>query len=237
MPPVQHCPKNETEVNEASKRLECGSDIYGNNQYMCLPNRNKTALFEFCHEGIMGIQKPGICLEIEFTKEGWTIHEESCLDFRYGCPKKEFWNHHFFYYPACQNIDSMHRCYLFHPECQSRSFIANETTVNGNTGPYNAIFVPVVVVFVIVLIAVAIVLFWKKIQKTLLSQAKDVDKDMHKCVEAEPFSQPEETVENGKHNAVVERGASATLTKVDSNVSGNSSYRSCESFMRGSPIP
>ena len=67
MPPVQHCPKTETEVDEASKRLKCGSDIYGNNQYMCLPNRNKTTLFEFCHEGVMGIQKPGRNLSLSLS--------------------------------------------------------------------------------------------------------------------------------------------------------------------------
>ena len=74
MPPVQHCPKTETEVYEASKRLRCGSDIYGNNQYMCLPNRNKTTLYEFCHEGVMGIQKPGrkylsfyLCISLSFS--------------------------------------------------------------------------------------------------------------------------------------------------------------------------
>ena len=60
MPPVAACPTNLTEVEEASKRLGCGLDNFGNNQYMCLPDENKTSLFEFCYDGIMGIQEKGI---------------------------------------------------------------------------------------------------------------------------------------------------------------------------------
>ena len=50
---------NQTDFDEASKRLGCGNDLYGNNQYMCLPNVEKTALIEFCHDDIMGIHEEG----------------------------------------------------------------------------------------------------------------------------------------------------------------------------------
>lgn len=56
---VNVCPKNEHDVIQASKRLECGFDIYGNNQYMCIPNKEKTSLVEFCFQGVMGIVEKG----------------------------------------------------------------------------------------------------------------------------------------------------------------------------------
>lgn len=56
---TKSCPKNQTEFDEASNQLGCGNDRYGNKQYMCLPNVEKTALFEFCHDDIMGIQEEG----------------------------------------------------------------------------------------------------------------------------------------------------------------------------------
>ena len=57
---VEACPKNLTKVIEASKRLGCKNDKYGNNQYICLPNVDNTSLVEFCYGGIMGFQKKGI---------------------------------------------------------------------------------------------------------------------------------------------------------------------------------
>lgn len=50
---VNVCPKTELDVIQASKRLGCGYDRYGNNQYMCVPNKNKTSLVEFCFQGVM----------------------------------------------------------------------------------------------------------------------------------------------------------------------------------------
>lgn len=59
---VDVCPKNLTKVIESSKKLRCGNDDYGNNQYLCLPNVNKTSLVEFCYNGTMGFQEKGIFL-------------------------------------------------------------------------------------------------------------------------------------------------------------------------------
>ena len=53
------CPKNASGTVEAQKRLNCGDDKYGNNQYLCLPDVEKTALYEFCHDGIMGWRQNG----------------------------------------------------------------------------------------------------------------------------------------------------------------------------------
>lgn len=56
---VNVCPKTELDVIQASKRLGCGNDTYGNNQYMCVPNKEKTSLVEFCFQGVMGIAEKG----------------------------------------------------------------------------------------------------------------------------------------------------------------------------------
>lgn len=56
---VTGCPKNQSEVIIASGKLGCGQDKYGNNQYMCLPNKEKSFLVELCYDGVMGIQERG----------------------------------------------------------------------------------------------------------------------------------------------------------------------------------
>lgn len=56
---VNVCPRSKHDVMQASKRLRCGDDIYGNNQYLCLPNKNKTSLVEICFQGVMGIVEKG----------------------------------------------------------------------------------------------------------------------------------------------------------------------------------
>lgn len=54
---VDNCPTSLAEIEVASNRLECKNDIYGNNQYICVPNLNMTSSVEFCFDGIMGIHK------------------------------------------------------------------------------------------------------------------------------------------------------------------------------------
>lgn len=57
---VNECPKNETEFITSSKRLKCGTDKYGNNQYICVPNKEKSSLVELCYDGIIGPQENGM---------------------------------------------------------------------------------------------------------------------------------------------------------------------------------
>lgn len=56
---VTTCPSNLTEKILASNRLGCENDVYGNNQYICAPNKAKTSLVEICNDGIMGILEEG----------------------------------------------------------------------------------------------------------------------------------------------------------------------------------
>nr|XP_022295197.1 uncharacterized protein LOC111105290 isoform X2 [Crassostrea virginica] len=53
---VNICPKTIKEIHKSSRKLNCSKDEYGNNQYLCLPNVEKTSLVEFCHTGTMGLQ-------------------------------------------------------------------------------------------------------------------------------------------------------------------------------------
>ena len=57
---VKKCPNNLTAVLASSRRLGCGRDVYGNSQYMCLPNVQKSALVEFCYGDFMGMHEKGV---------------------------------------------------------------------------------------------------------------------------------------------------------------------------------
>lgn len=110
---IKACPDNQNEVIEASRKLGCGYDKYGNNQYLCLPNEEKTSLIEVCSDGVMGIRDKGICLE---TKEG-NLMQHYCHNFSDGCPETEFFDYDFYKYPACQNINTEFHCYVADPLC------------------------------------------------------------------------------------------------------------------------
>lgn len=57
---IKECPKNEAEVIKSSNRLKCGTDDYGNNQYICVPNKDKSSLVELCYNGTMGLREKGM---------------------------------------------------------------------------------------------------------------------------------------------------------------------------------
>ena len=47
---VRDCPRDETEWQKASNRLNCTSDVRSTmNKYHCLPADNRTTLLEFCY--------------------------------------------------------------------------------------------------------------------------------------------------------------------------------------------
>ncbi|XP_061195053.1 uncharacterized protein LOC133203249 [Saccostrea echinata] len=110
---VESCPQNLTDIRNASTRLGCGRDKYGNDQYICLPNIEKTGLVELCHNGIMGIIQRGYCLE---TAEG-KLFPSDCSRFLAGCPDDAFRSNENYNYPACQRINTQDHCYLADPSC------------------------------------------------------------------------------------------------------------------------
>lgn len=56
---VDVCPTNLEKLMKAAKILGCGNDTYGNNQYLCLPNVDRTSLVEFCYGNLMGMFEKG----------------------------------------------------------------------------------------------------------------------------------------------------------------------------------
>lgn len=127
---VNSCPKNKAEYLKASGKLQCGTDKQNNIQYLCLPNQEKTSLVEFCFDGMMGAREKGNCMEATLGK----VIERSCRHFTRGCPNNTFMDFEFYKYPACQNINTKHHCYVMDPSCSSLK--SNEETSSHDTAVY-----------------------------------------------------------------------------------------------------
>lgn len=158
---VNECPKNETEFITSSKRLKCGTDKYGNNQYICVPNKEKSSLVELCYDGIIGPQENGNCIEESKGK----LIPYNCSRFRYGCPDDIFDSNAVYKYPACQEINTHYGCYVMEPSCQPRE-AKKENDV--------AVLYSCLGVFVAVIIVVAILLYlkWKSKSKCRKGNSK-----------------------------------------------------------------
>lgn len=120
---VDFCPTTISEVVKASQRLGCENDRYGNNQYICVPNTEKTSLVELCYDGIMGIVPKGYCQ----ATDGKTLVLNSCISFVSGCPQDHYWTSDFYNYSQCNAIDTKSNCYLMDPACQSA--VHDEVTI------------------------------------------------------------------------------------------------------------
>ncbi|XP_056015748.1 uncharacterized protein LOC125673557 isoform X1 [Ostrea edulis] len=122
---VESCPGNSTGFAEASSRLNCSRDQYGNDQYICVPNVNKTALVEFCYGGIMGIRQRGNCLEVSERE----LFKRNCTGFVDGCPETHIRIGTIYKYPACLRINTDYKCYLADPSCpnKTREFTTEDT--------------------------------------------------------------------------------------------------------------
>lgn len=119
---VHVCPSTRTEIDESSRRIGCGKDKYGNTQYMCISNGNKTSLVEFCFNGTMGLEEKGHCLEAV----GGKLFRYNCSKFLTGCPETHFHKYDYYKYDACRNIDPLHHCYVLEQSCQTS--MSNEET-------------------------------------------------------------------------------------------------------------
>lgn len=151
------CPKNKTEVYEASTRIGCGVDDYGNNQYMCIPNEKKSSLVEFCFNGVMGIEEKGNCLENSNGK----IIRYNCSSFTSGCPNTTFYKYNVFEYPACLKINTQNNCYVMEPSCPSQE--PNE----GQSDDIIYVVAPATAVFMSLFIIVFFYyLKWKRIRES-----------------------------------------------------------------------
>lgn len=162
---VNVCPKNEHDVIQASKRLECGFDIYGNNQYMCIPNKEKTSLVEFCFQGVMGIVEKGNCLE--FSEGEYIPH--NCNQFSHGCPKAHFYDYDIYKHPACQNINTELQCYVLDLNCTAQS--------NTEASPGQDYVIYIVVILGSVLLFIVCFIVIKKCYKRWKTMRKKIEYD------------------------------------------------------------
>ncbi|XP_055999077.1 uncharacterized protein LOC125656784 isoform X1 [Ostrea edulis] len=110
---VESCPTSLTEVIASSARLSCGEDEYGNNQYLCIPNTEKTGLVEFCHKGGIPLTTKGFCLKTKWRQ----LYYSKCQHFINGCPSKPYHANEIYKYPACLNINTESQCFLADPTC------------------------------------------------------------------------------------------------------------------------
>lgn len=151
---TSQCPKNETEVYEASKRIGCGVDFYGNNQYMCIPNEKKSSLVEFCFDGAMGIEEKGNCLENSNGK----IRRYNCTSFSSGCPNTSFYKYNVYEYPACQLINNQSNCYVMEPSCPSQEPNGGQNDVSSVA----FIIGNVIVISAMLLVVLIVLIKWKR---------------------------------------------------------------------------
>nr|XP_022287180.1 uncharacterized protein LOC111099944 isoform X2 [Crassostrea virginica] len=99
----------------------------------------------------------GTCLEVN-AKNG-AISTISCTDFQSGCPENHYWNHQFFHYLACQNINTHHHCYVQHPSCPANVNVSdnvvdttNQIINDGVSLYYLFLIVPIIAIIIVVLI-------------------------------------------------------------------------------------
>nr|XP_022308528.1 uncharacterized protein LOC111114495 isoform X2 [Crassostrea virginica] len=152
------CPRSMTELENATKALGCSSDIYGNNQYMCLPNAEKTSLVEFCFDGLMGMKEKGYCLEVY---EG-SLTTKSCENFLFGCPNEPWRNYEFYKYPACQAINIRDKCYRLDPSCSTDNNGINESNVEVSKIQDPIVIYSVLGAVIILLITIIVILLWER---------------------------------------------------------------------------
>ncbi|XP_078315660.1 uncharacterized protein LOC111104349 [Crassostrea virginica] len=157
---IDACPKNLDEIRNASAKLECGLDRFGNSQYVCLPNAEKSSLIEFCYKGLMGLKEKGHCLEIADGK----LVTYSCKHFICGCPTEPVRSNEFYKYQACQTINIKHQCYRFDPACPRGNDENNNISYDIPEGSQNIIIYGIIAV-VLAIIVISIILaylLWKK---------------------------------------------------------------------------
>lgn len=182
---VNDCPTEPTGVVEASQRLKCDEDRYGHNQYMCVPNKEKTSLVEFCYDGIMGIQKEGYCLQVSGNGN---VTQQSCVNFLSGCPERTFWKFEFYKYHECLNINALHHCYVKDPSCPLQELTTNTYMHSTDCDKTKLVIVVTVLSAVLVTITVLFVIVlcrklkWTKKTTESRDQMRDNKVPLFKCV-------------------------------------------------------
>ncbi|XP_078321794.1 uncharacterized protein LOC111112647 [Crassostrea virginica] len=127
---VRDCPRDETEWQKASNRLNCISDVRSTkNKYHCLPADNLTTLLEFCYNRTRTQVVEGQCMVLVERKH--IVNNYDCSMFKEGCPNTRYFSDQMYKFPACFEIDPLLHCYKAEASCQptTRSVtVMSETT-------------------------------------------------------------------------------------------------------------
>lgn len=107
------CPGNQIEWNKRSSVLNCTKY----NGYMCLPNKDKTKLLEFCYTKPKITIPKGNCLYLD--KSSSKVNDFKCETFLDGCPNDDYQSVDIYKYPSCTSIGN--GCFLAESSCNSGS--------------------------------------------------------------------------------------------------------------------
>ncbi|XP_078320242.1 uncharacterized protein LOC111112615 [Crassostrea virginica] len=127
---VRDCPRDETEWQKASNRLNCTSDFRNTkNKYHCLPADNLTTLLEFCYNRTRTQVVKGQCMVLVERKH--IVNNYDCSMFKEGCPNTFYFSDEMYKYPACFEIDPLQHCYKAEASCQATTWsvtVLSDTT-------------------------------------------------------------------------------------------------------------
>uniref|UniRef100_A0A8W8NVR8 Uncharacterized protein n=1 Tax=Magallana gigas TaxID=29159 RepID=A0A8W8NVR8_MAGGI len=128
---VDVCPQNQTEWQEASRRLNCSDDAKSPvNKYHCLPVHNLTSLLEFCYSGHRPQVVKGLCLT--YVQEINNLDSYNCTTFDDGCPDTLYHSDETYKFPKCTEIDPFNLCYVADSSCRKNTTV-NETSTSKTT--------------------------------------------------------------------------------------------------------
>lgn len=112
--PVERCPMNVTEFEEAARRRKCS----GKSRYLCAPDKYLSNLIEFCTDRKLSLFKNGNCVRLEGT--GDLNHFRCAERFKSGCPTKPYTDEELYKNPACLLINTKSNCFVADHDCQTR---------------------------------------------------------------------------------------------------------------------
>lgn len=183
---VSSCPRNKSELQRASRRLNCTdpNDVTNTkNRYHCLPVHGLTTLLEFCYKQTRPRVVNGLCMV--YVQSKYILDGYNCATFEKGCPDDKYFSDETYLFPYCTDIDPIRKCYVAEPSCRittilssdlpytgtilrkgtyaSSTTAADKQTENENGGV--SIFISTLVVMVIIIIA-ALILYKYKLRRT-----------------------------------------------------------------------
>ncbi|XP_061187951.1 uncharacterized protein LOC133195977 [Saccostrea echinata] len=113
--PVTSCPKNDTEWQRASRKLNCSEIVGKPNHYHCLPIHDLSQLVQFCYNRLSGLVESGLCV---ILSQSSILDIKECGMFASGCPDKNYIPTMMYQFPACLEIIGSSGCYSADPACR-----------------------------------------------------------------------------------------------------------------------